>query len=284
MRTTNIFYILILTICTLSLQAQSVFILIHGTWGAECAWYVPKGDFFDSLEHTVSKKNSSVVSFRWSGGAGHEARMKAAYSLVKLIKTYDSSVAIYLVAHSHGGNVAALASHMLEEDNNKHHIRALFTLGTPVMSNYLPNMNVIHYLYNLFSFEDLIQTVLGISGREYPEHKRIANLRVFINGKEPNHSGLHHALVGKWLPYLHQHFKRYLADQGKVGYISEPCIIFFANDKAPEYVLDTDRTELLERDRQLSVLILDSLRKSLDTNSDVILTCPEDLEEYWQEE
>ena len=270
---------LLLSISACVLQAQSVFILIHGTWGAECSWYVPKGDFFEALEHTVSKKNSAVVSFRWSGGAGHEARIKAAHSLVKLIKTYDTSVALYVVAHSHGGNVAMLASHMLaDEEDNKHHIRALFTLGTPVMNNYLPNMNVIHYVYNLFSFEDLIQTVLGISGREYPDHKRIANLRVFINGKEPTHSELHHALVGKWLPYLHQHFKKYLADQGIIGYISEPCIVFFTNDKAPEYVFDTNRTELLERDRQLSVLILDSLRRSLDQRSQSILPCVEDAE------
>ena len=249
------------------LQAQSVFIIIHGTWGADAAWYVPKGDFFDALEQTVCKKNSSVYSFRWSGGAGHEARVTAAHSLVKLIRTYHPSVAIYIIAHSHGGNVAALASHMLEEEGNKHRIRALFTLGTPIMNNYLPNMNIIYYVYNLFSFEDLIQTVLGISGREYPQHKRIANLRVFINGKEPNHSGLHHALVGKWLPYLHQHFKKHLADHGIIGYISEPSIVYFAQDKAPEYVFDVHRTDLLEKDRQLSILILDSLRNSLDSES-----------------
>lgn len=260
------------------LQAQSVFILIHGTWGAECTWYVPNGDFFEELEHTVYKKNSSVVSFRWSGGAGHEARLKAAHSLVKLIRTYLPSVAIYIVAHSHGGNVATLASHLLEEEeDNKHHIRALFTLGTPVMSNYLPNMNVIHYVYNLFSFEDLIQTVLGISGREYPEHRRIANLRVFVNGKEPHHAGLHHALVGKWLPYLHQHFKQYLRGNGIIGRISEPCIVYFADNKAPEYIFDINRTELLERDRQLSVLILDSLRSSLNTESEI--QSPFDYEE-----
>ncbi|HLC06664.1 MAG TPA: alpha/beta hydrolase [Candidatus Babeliales bacterium] len=254
-------------------QAQSVFILIHGTWGADCSWYVPKGDFFDALEETVCKKNSAVVSFRWSGGAGHDARVKAAQSLVKLIRTYHPSVAIYLVAHSHGGNVATLASHMLtQEEDNKHHIRALFTLGTPIMSNYFPNMNTIHYLYNLFSFEDIIQTVFGVSLREYPEHKRIANLRVYINGKEPDHAGLHHTLIGKWLPYLHQHFKQHLQDQGIVGYISEPSIVYFASDKAPEYVFDVNRTALLERDRQLSVLILDSLRNSLETGSNIPLT------------
>jgi hypothetical protein len=255
------------------LQAQSVFILIHGTWGADCSWYVPKGDFFDALEQTVCKKNSAVVSFRWSGGAGHDARIKAAHNLAKLIKTYDSKVAIYIVAHSHGGNVATLASNILgQEEDNKHYIRALFTLGTPIMSNYLPNMTVIHYIYNLFSFEDLIQTVLGISLREYPEHKRIANLRVFINGKEPNHAGLHHALVGKWLPYLHRHFRQHLLDQGITDHISEPSIVYFANDMTPEYEFDVNRAELLERDRQLSVLILDSLRNSLDTGSNIPLT------------
>ncbi len=246
-------------------QAQSVFILIHGTWGADCTWYVPKGDFFDALEETVCKKNSAVVSFRWTGGCGHEARLKAAQNLVKLIKTYHHSVAVYIVAHSHGGNVATLASHMLaQEEGNKHHIRALFTLGTPIMSNYFPNMNTIHYLYNLFSFEDLIQTVFGVSLREYPEHKRIANLRVFINGKEPDHGGLHHGLVGKWLPFLHRHFKQHLQDQGITTHISEPSIVYFSHNKAPEYVFDVNRTELLDRDRQLSVLILDSLRHSLE--------------------
>lgn len=259
------------------LQAESVFILIHGTWGADSSWYVTKGDFFDALENTVYKKNSSVVSFRWSGGAGHEARVKAAQSLVKLIRTYNPRIAVYIVAHSHGGNVATLASHMLEEDeHNEHHIRALFTLGTPVMGNYLPNMNTIHYLYNLFSFEDLIQTVLGISAREYPEHKRIANLRVFINGKEPMHSDLHHPLIGKWLPYLHQHFKQYLRENGITDHISEPSIIYFADNKIPEYSFDANRTILLERDRQISILILDSLRNSAAASTSSLGACPEE--------
>jgi pimeloyl-ACP methyl ester carboxylesterase len=255
----------IYAVLVVSIQAQSVFILVHGTWGADAAWYMPKGDFFEALEETVSKKNSAVVPFRWSGGCGHEARIKAAQTLTKLIKTYDPKVAIYIIGHSHGGNVATLASHMLAEDKeNKHHIRALFTLGTPIMSNYLPNMGTIHYLYNLFSFEDLIQTVLGISLREYPEHKRIANLRVFIDGKEPHHAGLHHPFIGKWLPYLHLHFKQHLQDLGITDHISEPSIVYFSHEAAPRYEFDVNRSELLDRDRQISMMILDSLRNSLE--------------------
>jgi pimeloyl-ACP methyl ester carboxylesterase len=254
-------------------KPSSVFILIHGTWGAECSWYAPNGDFFNALETTVSEKDSVVVSFRWSGGCGHESRLKAAQSLVKLIKTYDVDMAIFIVAHSHGGTVAVLASHILaEEADNKHRIRALFTLGTPVMSNYLPNMKIIHYLYNLFSFEDLVQPVLGISSREYPEHKRIANLRVIINGKEPDHTGMHHPIIGKWIAYLHQYFKQYLHGKDIIHHISEPSIVYFNEDKAPEYAHDERRNDLMERDRQLSVLILNSLRNSLDTGSNIPLT------------
>ena len=256
-----------------SAQAQSVFILIHGTWGADSSWYMPQGDFFDVLENVVSAKNSSVVSFRWSGGCGHVARVKAAESLVKLIQSYDSSTIIYIIGHSHGGNVATLASQLLAQDEeNKHVIHVLFTLGTPVMSNYFPNMKTIHYLYNFFSLEDLIQTVLGISLREFPKHRRIANMRVFVDGKEPIHADLHHPHIAKWIAYIHNHFRRYLLTHGIKNRISEPSIAYFSYDRPPRYALDYNRAELLERDRQLSVLILDSLRKSFETESNIPLT------------
>jgi hypothetical protein len=254
-------------------KATSVFILIHGTWGADCDWYKPQGDFFDALETTVSEKNSIVISFKWSGGCGHEARVKAAHELVNVIKEYDEDVAIFLVAHSHGGNVGALASQLLAQDvENNHTIRALFTLGTPIMSNYLPNMHIIHYVYNLFSFEDIVQTVLGISQREYPQHKRIANLRVIINNKQPDHKDMHHVLIGKWLAYIHQYFKRYLQEKGIENRISEPTILYLDGDALPRYVHDDAREDLRERDRQFSVLLLNSLRNSLDTGSNMPLT------------
>src|SRR6266852_2690813 len=110
---TSIFFIFILFIMleflTYTEILSSILILIHGTWGADCDWYLPRGDFFEALEQTVSEKNSVVVSFRWSGGCSHEARINAAHSLVKLIKTYSISTAVFIIAHSHGGNVATLA-------------------------------------------------------------------------------------------------------------------------------------------------------------------------------
>jgi hypothetical protein len=268
----TIFFVCAMWIGSL-MEAQSVFILIHGTWGADCSWYVPEGDFFTALEEAVCDKNSAVVPFRWSGGCGHESRVKAAQNLIKLIKTYDENTSIFIIAHSHGGNVVSLASHFLaQEESNKYYIRALFTLGTPVMSNYLPNMKIIQYLYNLFSFEDLIQTVLGLSVREYPEHKRVANLRVQINGKAPDHAGLHHPLIGKWIAYIHRHFKLHLESKDVKDNISEPHVVYFDDDKEPLFIYDAQRDDLLERDHQLSVLILNSLRKSLEAESNIPLT------------
>jgi hypothetical protein len=266
--------ILMIVFYTASLVcADSVFIVIHGTWGLESEWYMPGGDFFDALECTVSTKNSAVVPFCWSGGAGHESRVKAAHNLAKLIATYDKHVAIYLVAHSHGGNVATLASQILSRDEcNKHRIRGLYTLGTPIMSNYLPNMDVILYFYNLFSLEDLIQPALGVSAREFPVHKRIANMRVFIDGKQPGHTALHDAVVAQWLPLIHQQFKQYLRQKNVFNTIEEPSIIYFDHTKAPEFVHDTEREALISRDHQLSVLMINSLRKFLDTGSKMPLT------------
>lgn len=254
-------------------SADSVFIIVHGTWGSESNWYMPGGDFFDTLENTVSIKSSAVVPFCWSGGCGHQSRVRAAHNLSKLIAAYDKNIAVYVIGHSHGGNVATLASQLLSKDgSNKYRIRALYTLGTPVMHNYLPHMDVIMYVYNFFSFEDLIQPVLGISQRLFPVHKRIANLRVFIDGKEPGHSSLHDPIIAQWLPFIHQQFKQYLRQRDIFNTIAEPSIIYFDHTKAPEYASDIKRDELIDRDYQLSVLILNSLRNSLDIGSSIPLT------------
>lgn len=242
---------------------QSVYIVLHGTWGAETSWYTPNGDFFDALEKTAKQQTNSVVSFRWSGANSIHERNKAAQGLAKLIETYDNdNTDIIVVGHSHGGTVALLASHLLSNNT----ITILYTLGTPINKAIYPNMDTIGHCYNLFSFEDLIQPVLGMFAREHAPHERIANIRIYINGKEPGHSDMHHKLVGEWLPNLHD----LITNTGTK--LSEPGVIYFDDTKAPVYILDTTRKELLERDHQLSLLILNSLRKSFEIGSKTPLT------------
>jgi hypothetical protein len=214
---------------------------------------MPGGDFFDVLEKSAVECGGSVTPFSWSGANSNDARDQAAKNLAKLIDTYSSSVRIIVVAHSHGGNVALLASDKLKRNR----IDVLYTLGTPINKAIYPNMDRINYCCNLFSFEDLVQPVLGMFAREHCCHKRIGNIRVVINGKEPDHSQLHSPLIAQWIPGLDVIIKK------EIG----AGIIYFDSAKPPSYAEDKKRKELLERDYQLSLLMLNSLRKSFDIGS-----------------
>lgn len=246
-------------LCVLELSGQSVFITVHGTWSSECAWYMPGGDFFDALEKSVLDNDGVVIPFSWSGANSVDAREKAGRNLAKIIDSYDgSSARIIVVAHSHGGNVALLASHALK----KNKIDILYTLGTPINSSIYPNMDMINFCYNLFSFEDLIQPVFGMFAREHVPHARIGNIRVVLNGKEPDHAQLHNPIVGHWLASLHDIIKKEIGSG----------VIYFDNTKTPLYALDKKREELLERDYKLSLLMLSGLRNSFDIGSRTPLT------------
>lgn len=245
------------------IASHTVFIIIHGTWGSEMEWYTPHGYFFDTLEQSAFLTNAVVTPFQWSGKNSIQERNKAALNLAKLIETYEKTTKIIIAAHSHGGTVALLAANLIQK--NKIHI--LYTLGTPISSAIYPNMETINFCYNLFSFEDMIQTVLGMFAREHQPHERIGNIRVFINGIEPDHSELHHPLIGQWLPFLHkQIIKPHLHK------LLEPSIIYFSDNTAPIYVHDLTRKELLERDRQLSLLLLNSFRNSFEIGSKIPFT------------
>lgn len=216
---------------------------------------MPGGDFFDQLEQKALPLDDHVVPFCWSGDNTHTARVRAATGLTKLIQSYPVDTSVCLVAHSHGSNVGIIASQILAQDkNNDHRIDVFYALGTPINTDYQPNMQIISYLYNLFSFEDLIQTVLGMFKREYPPHERIANVRITINGKEPSHTQLHSPLISAWLPQLHH----WLSNQ-KID-LTMPGIIHFSTEHAPQYALDASRKNLIERDLRLSKLILFSFR------------------------
>src|SRR5437762_9800343 len=202
------------------LFSHQVYIIVHGTWGLETTWYMPGGDFFDALEISAKEHNATVVPFSWTGKNNIQARQKAAQNVAKLIETYDKATEIIVIAHSHGGNVAIIASHLLQ----KNKIFCLYTLGTPINRSLYPNMDMIRYCYNFFSFDDLVQPVLGMFEREYAPHERIANVRVVINGKEPDHTDLHNVVVGKWLSYISIH-----ADI----IMNEPGVLYFSDTQAP---------------------------------------------------
>ncbi len=234
-------------------SAESVFILVHGTWGIECGWHAPGGDFFTALQDGVQKQDGRVVSFAWSGRNNHESRVRAARRLEHLIVSYPSNTAVYIVAHSHGTNVAILTSQYLDErEGQRGRIKVLYSLATPVSDQwYQPNMAVIQSLYHLFSFGDPIQPIFGLFTREFRSSDRVANLRVYVDERQPDHTMLHSPVIGRWLHKIHDQ----LAHEGIGSFeqfsFQQPGIIRFYSESTPIYEhRDDARGKLRAEDSQ----------------------------------
>jgi pimeloyl-ACP methyl ester carboxylesterase len=241
-------YLILLASALANAAGNPLYIVIHGTWSSDKDWHLPGGDFFDELVKSSLKHNfnASVISYNWSGKLSHLSRMQAAKGLARLIQSYPLDTPIHVVSHSHGGNVALLASQILGRDRyNKHKIQTLYSLATPIdMEEYYPDMDIITYVYNFFSRADNVQPVFGAFGREFTPHKRIANLRITIEGKEPGHSDLHHIVIARWLPFIPDYFVKHSINSFQFFSFSNPGIVHFKFQGEPRYEIDLRQVAL----------------------------------------
>ena len=124
---------------------------------------------------------------------------------------------------------------------NKH-----YQLGTPVdTKHYMPQMHVIKNLFNIYSNADIIQPVIGLFKRKYPEHKRIVNLSIFIEQTgwtqqdTPTHTQIHHPLLAKWILSIPENL-----GQDKVGNFEnfnyQDGTISFTKNNVPVYIGEAD--------------------------------------------
>lgn len=109
-------------------------ILVHGTFAKDTDW-IQEGSFFrEELRNHLETlgTNCSIRRFIWSGNNDHSSRGEASDDLCAILKlernTFDE---IYLIAHSHGANVAARAIAKLEAG---HRPAGVITLGAPFLS------------------------------------------------------------------------------------------------------------------------------------------------------
>ena len=112
-----------LGLLSISSHMHSVIIVAHGTFAAFEPWHQADGDFVKSLKENFvhlpdgcSQKNASIVSFGWTGANCSQARIAAAKNLVSLMLSYPIHEPIHLIMHSHAGNIAALATHLLKNN------------------------------------------------------------------------------------------------------------------------------------------------------------------------
>ncbi len=250
------FLFLLFSYCCLDAKEAILFNLVHGTWSKKAVWHKERGAFFKTIKNWANKKyieshSVSIKSFEWSGTLSHESRIKAGRQLAYIIKNLPVDTVIHIIAHSHGANVVFAASQILAEEKSKNHIETCFLLGAPIkVERYNPHMDKISYIYNMFSFKDYVQTVFGTYERTLPEHERIMNLQITINGTQPGHSELISEVVAKWLPFFHE-----LCQEKKESFhacsYKTPGIVHFFQDKRPLYALDRDQKKSIELDKKI---------------------------------
>jgi hypothetical protein len=109
------------------------------------------------VQKTFQDPNTQL--FTWSGGNSNAARRNAAAMLAHMINNHKFAPGekLNIVSHSHGGNVAFLASQKIYR-----RIDTLVTLGTP-MREYRPREGSIGRHINVYSQHDKVQIVGGNS-------------------------------------------------------------------------------------------------------------------------
>jgi pimeloyl-ACP methyl ester carboxylesterase len=167
-------------------------IIIHGTGARSARWWQHGSGFWNYINGVVGNVYGGSDAFSWSGRNRHSARQTAATDLANWALAHPATN-LDIIAHSHGGNVALLASHEGLE------IRKLINLGTPIRTEYLPSLHNIETLHNVFSTRDFVQTPAGTipnrrgEGRTLADSERIINHRATDDGtgSSPGHSELH---------------------------------------------------------------------------------------------
>jgi hypothetical protein len=112
-------------------KANDIVFLIHGTFSSNAKWIDHESIFAKQIQERIP--GISVRPFRWSGKNSHAERLLAADELAKEIKkaAISNKSYVHLIAHSHGGNVALLATR--DEDVNAA-VASISFMGTPFFS------------------------------------------------------------------------------------------------------------------------------------------------------
>ncbi len=113
-------------------EPSAVVVLVHGTWAPEAPWTCDDSKFRSKLKEQLGVP-VRFCRFRWSGANSHTHRILAAAELRRCLKqslSDDPSSSHFVVAHSHGGNVACYA---LKEPLLRSAISGVVCLATPFL-------------------------------------------------------------------------------------------------------------------------------------------------------
>jgi RHS repeat-associated protein len=153
-------------ICAVDMGGRFVF-YVHGSFSTPQKW----SQAFMSAAKRWCGEKTGHHNFEWSGvpqaaylaAAGKALAMKIA----EVWKKYGQTEPIYIFAHSHGGNIALIASQYLSQWGYKSGNIALIAFGTPwepwgalTLPEARPS-NLVERVYNVSSRYDWVQWVFG---------------------------------------------------------------------------------------------------------------------------
>lgn len=141
-------------------------VLVHGTFAADAFWWQPGAPFHSYLSSNVRPNlYGGSNPFHWSGGYSNAARALGARQLCSWAEMQSESGLDHVIAHSHGGSVAMLASRLAQR------IDKLVLLSCPVHATYTPDFNNVGSVVSVRVRLDLVILVDG--GRQRFRDSRI---------------------------------------------------------------------------------------------------------------
>jgi len=158
----------------------SITIIIHGTWASDGKWWRPKGDFYTYLKQDLECADLYGGSdrYKWSGKNRDSSRRKAATSLTQWIKAHPADE-VNVFAHSHGANVAMLATHKATR------FKRLVMLSPPVRDDYFADWRKVERAWNIqANFDPVVAIARGGQWFKIPQVKE---KKLKANGHSSSH-------------------------------------------------------------------------------------------------
>lgn len=159
---------------------ERITIIIHGTWAADGKWWRPGGDFFDYVKTELGRRDvyGRRDQFKWSGKNRDSSRRKAALSLDEWIKAHPASE-VNVLAHSHGANVAMLATH------RGIRIDRLVMLSPPVRRDYFAQWGHVTEAYNIQAANDPVVAIAR--GGKWFRRREVKEKELKADGHSASH-------------------------------------------------------------------------------------------------
>ncbi len=162
-------------------EAASVTVVIHGTFASNGKWWRKGGDFFEYLRTDLGLNDAydKADLFKWSGKNRDKKRREAGIALSAWLKAHPAAK-VNIFAHSHGANVAMLATH--DADTR---FERLVMLSPPVREKYLADWGKVGQSFNIQASFDPVVAIA--KGGQWFRNEHVIEKKLKASGHSASH-------------------------------------------------------------------------------------------------